>query len=105
MLCWRLPRSRSDSANVTLDSQSKKENLMPKRQDLRALRNMIAEAKLLIDTSPEMPEGRTARAQELLGDAIALADFLAKQEPAVVLGTKGGKATAKAMKGKDPDYY
>jgi hypothetical protein len=32
---------------------------MPKRQDLRALRNVIREVKTLLDTSPELPEGRT----------------------------------------------
>ena len=39
---------------------------MPKRQDLKALASMLREAKALIDTSPEMPQGRTQRAQELL---------------------------------------
>jgi len=68
---------------------------MPKRQDLRALRGMIAEAKALLDTSPELPQGRTARAQELLGDAVALTEYLMTVEPAAVLGKKGGKATAK----------
>jgi hypothetical protein len=68
---------------------------MPKRQDLKSLRNMISEAKRLIDTSPEMPQGRTPRAQELLGDAVVLADYLLTVEPAAVLGKMGGKATAK----------
>jgi hypothetical protein len=40
---------------------------MPKRQDLTALRSMIAEAKTLLDTSPELPQGRTQRAQGTLG--------------------------------------
>ncbi len=69
---------------------------MPKRQDLRALRNMIGEAKTLIDTSPaELPQGRTPRIQELLGDSLVLADHLLTIEPASVLGKKGGKVTAK----------
>ncbi|HWB83883.1 MAG TPA: hypothetical protein VG675_07065 [Bryobacteraceae bacterium] len=68
---------------------------MPKRQDIKALRSMITEAKMLLDTSPELPEGRTQRAQELLGDAVALVDFLVTQEPAAILGKKGGKVTAK----------
>jgi hypothetical protein len=68
---------------------------MPKRQDLKALRSIIAEVKTLIETSLEMPQGRRARAQELLGDAVMLTDYLLTQEPAVVLGTKGGKTTAK----------
>ena len=74
---------------------------MPKRQDLKALRSMIAEVKTLIDTSPELPQGRAQRAQELLGNAVMLTDFLLTQEPAVVLGTKGGKATAK----RGPEYF
>ena len=74
---------------------------MPKRQDLRALRNMIAEAKTLLDTSPELPQGRTQRAQELLGDAVVLAEHLLTIEPAAVLGAKGGKVTAK----KGSDYF
>ena len=78
---------------------------MPKRQDLRALKNMIAEAKNLIDTSPAMPQGRTARAQELLGDALVLADHLMELSPAVALGKRGGAKTARTMKAKDPDYF
>jgi hypothetical protein len=68
---------------------------MPKRQDLKALRNMIAEAKTLLETSPELPQGRTQRATELLGDAVVLTDYLLTIEPAAVLGAKGGKVTAK----------
>lgn len=68
---------------------------MPKLQDLKALRSMIEQAKLLLDTSPELPQGRTQRAHELLGSSLMLADYLLTQEPAMVLGAKGGKATAK----------
>ena len=68
---------------------------MPRRQDLKALRNMIAEARLLLETSPELPQGRTKRALELLGDAVVLNDYLLTIEPAAVLGAKGGKVTAK----------
>jgi hypothetical protein len=74
---------------------------MAKRQDLKALRRMIAEAHQLIQTSPELPEGRTARANKLLGDAVVLADFLFTVEPAAVLGKMGGKATAK----RGPEYF
>jgi hypothetical protein len=74
---------------------------MPKRQDLRALRGMIAEAKTLLETSPELPQGRSARALELLGDSVALADYLLTTEPAAVLGAKGGQATAK----RGPEYF
>lgn len=74
---------------------------MAKRQDLRALRRMISEAHQIIETSPELPQGRTARALELLGDSVALADFLLTIEPAAVLGKMGGKATAK----RGPEYF
>lgn len=74
---------------------------MPKRQDLRALRNMVVEAKRLLETSPELPEGRTKRALELLGDSVVLTDYLLTVEPAMVLGALGGKATAK----RGPEYF
>jgi hypothetical protein len=74
---------------------------MAKRQDLKALRRMIAEAHQLIQTSPELPEGHTTRANELLGDAVVLADLLLTIEPAAVLGKMGGKATAR----RGPEYF
>jgi len=69
---------------------------MAKPQDLKALRRMISEAHQIIQTSPELPQGRTARALEILGDSVVLADHLMTIEPAAVLGKMGGKATAKA---------
>ena len=74
---------------------------MAKRQDLKALRRMIAEAHQILETSPELPQGRTTRALELLGDSVVLADYLLTIEPAAVLGKMGGKATAK----RGPEYY
>lgn len=74
---------------------------MPKRQDLTALRGMISQAKDLLDTSPELPQGRTRRAQELLGDAVVLTDYLLTIEPAAVLGAKGGNVTKK----RGPEYF
>jgi hypothetical protein len=68
---------------------------MPRTQDLKALRRMISEAHQIIETLPELPQGRTARALELLGDSVVLADYLLTIEPAAVLGKMGGKATAK----------
>ena len=68
---------------------------MPRTQDLKALRRMISEAHQILQTSPELPQGRTARALELLGDSVVLADYLLTIEPAAVLGKMGGKATAK----------
>ena len=62
---------------------------------------MISEAHQIIKTSPELPQGRTARALELLGDSVVLADHLLTIEPAAVLGEMGGKATA--LRG--PEYF
>jgi hypothetical protein len=62
---------------------------------MKTLRKMINDAKVLLETAPELPEGRTQRANELLGDALVLADHLLTIEPAAVLGAKGGKVTAK----------
>lgn len=74
---------------------------MAKTQDLKALRRMISEAHQIIQTSPELPQGRTARALELLGDSVVLADYLLTIEPAAVLGKMGGRATAK----RGPEYF
>ncbi len=71
-----------------------------KRTDLKALRNLIAEADLLLSTI-ELPEGRSSRAHELLTSAIALADDLLAVRPAAVLGRKGGLKTAK----RGPEYF
>jgi hypothetical protein len=69
---------------------------MPKRtNDLKSLRNLISEARELLMTSPELPQGRSQRANELLSAAVHLADDLLEQSPAATLGKKGGKATAK----------
>ena len=62
---------------------------------------MISEAHQILETSPELPQGRTARARELLGDSVVLADYLLTIEPAAVLGKMGGKATAR----KGSEYF
>ena len=74
---------------------------MPRTQDLKALRRMISEAHQILQTSPELPQGRTPRALELLGDSVVLADYLLTIEPAAVLGKMGGRATAK----RGPEYF
>jgi hypothetical protein len=73
---------------------------MAKRNDVRALRNLISEAQALLMTT-DLPEGRSQRANELLTAAVHLADDLLEQSPAATLGAKGGKATAK----RGPDYF
>jgi hypothetical protein len=64
------------------------------KTDLRALRNLISEAELILSTTV-LPEGRATRAGELLKAAVTLADHLIEVKPAAVLGAKGGKVTAK----------
>ncbi len=77
------------------------------RTDLRALRNLISEAELILSTT-NLPEGRTPRSLELIRSAISLADDMLRKEdskletsPAALLGRKGGSATAK----RGPDYF
>ena len=74
--------------------------MTPKRNDLKALRNLIAEAQSLLTTT-NLPEGRSQRTHELLTAAVALADDLLQESPAATLGAKGGKITAK----RGPDYF
>jgi hypothetical protein len=71
---------------------------MPKRNDLKSLRNLVAEAQSLLMTT-NLPEGRSQRANELLTAAIRLADDLLTESPAATLGKKGGKITA--LRGSD----
>ena len=71
------------------------------RTELQALKNLISEVDLILETTP-LPENRTARSRELLSAALALTDDLLKQDrmtPAAVLGRKGGATTAKRGSG------
>ncbi|HEY1160032.1 MAG TPA: hypothetical protein VGE83_05345 [Terracidiphilus sp.] len=68
------------------------------RASLEALKNMLSETDLILSTTTPLPENRTPRCRELLGDALALADDLLKQgqvAPAVAMGHKGGSTTAR----------
>jgi hypothetical protein len=71
-----------------------------RKTDLRALRNMIAEAETILATTT-LPHGRAERARELLGTAVKLADHLLTEKPAAVLGARGGKKTAE----RGPEYF
>jgi hypothetical protein len=73
---------------------------MAKRNDLKSLRNLISEAQSLLMTT-NLPEGRSQRANELLGAALHLCDDLLEVSPAATLGAKGGKTTAK----RGSDYF
>ncbi len=77
----------------------------PSTRELHALRNLISEADLILETTPPLPENRTTAARDLLRSAIALVeDFIeqSKYSPASVLGQKGGNVTALKH---GPDYY
>jgi len=43
---------------------------------LEALKNMIAQVGLILETAPPLPENRTARCRELLQAVLALSDDL-----------------------------
>lgn len=74
--------------------------MTPRKNDLKALRSLIAEAHKTVATT-NLPEARSERVYELLTAALHLADNLLEVSPAAQLGAKGGKATAK----RGPEYY
>jgi hypothetical protein len=74
--------------------------MTPRKNDLKALRNMIAEAQHILATTT-LPEARSERAYELLTAAVHLADNLLTVNPAATLGKKGGKRTAE----RGPEYF
>jgi hypothetical protein len=65
------------------------------RASLVALRELIADTDLTLETIPDLPQNRTAHCRENLRAALALADDLLKQSrknlDAAKLGHKGGK--------------
>jgi len=68
------------------------------RTELNALKNLISEADLILETSPALPQNRTGAARENLRSAIAIINDLIGQEkiaPAALLGHKGGSTTSK----------
>ena len=70
------------------------------RASLESLRDLIAEASLTLETSPDLPQNRTANCRESLAAALALADDLLKQHrmtAAAVLGRKGGNVTSRRL--------
>ncbi len=67
------------------------------RTELATLKRLISEADHVLETTPPLPENRTAAARESLAAAIALADDLlrqAKMPAAAALGRKGGSTTS-----------
>jgi len=70
------------------------------RASLEALRNLIADASLTLETTPDLPQNRTASCRESLAAALALAEDLLKQHrtsAAAVLGRKGGSTTSRRL--------
>lgn len=72
------------------------------RTSLEALRNLIADTDLILETTPALPQNRTAACRENLRTALALADDLLKESSkrvsaAAKLGKKGGAATARRL--------
>jgi hypothetical protein len=68
------------------------------RSSRYALKNLISEVDLILETAPDLPQNRTARSRELLSVAIALADDLisqAQMPAATAMGHKGGTETAR----------
>jgi hypothetical protein len=70
------------------------------RASLIALRNLIESASLTLETTPDLPQNRTASCRESLAAALALAEDLIKQHrmtAAAVMGHKGGSVTARRL--------
>jgi hypothetical protein len=70
------------------------------RASLVALRELIADTDLTLETTPDLPQNRTAHCRENLRAALALADDLLKQSrsnAASVMGHKGGTSTARKL--------
>jgi hypothetical protein len=77
---------------------------MPKRSDVRALKNMIDQSYWIVSSDP-VPKGGIERCRELLATARLLAkDLLGSPTsvPAAILGSQGGKAT---LAKRGPDYF
>ena len=76
------------------------------RRDLKALRNLINQADLILATIPA-PHASVASARESLNAALALSKDLVKRfgDPlktgAAAMGSKGGSKTAE----RGPEYY
>ena len=68
------------------------------RASLKALKNILSEVDLLLETCPPLPENRTGRSRELLRAALALTDDLMSQAGKTageLIGRKGGNVTAR----------
>jgi hypothetical protein len=83
------------------------EGMPTDRSSLYALKNLISEVDLILETAPDLPQNRTARSRELLSVAISLADDLisqAKMPAATAMGHKGGTETARKRESMITDH-
>src|ERR1035438_10441356 len=67
------------------------------RASLQTLRNLISDTDLILETTPDLPQNRTACCRENLCAALALTEDMLKQQrmtPAAALGHKGGSTTS-----------
>jgi hypothetical protein len=70
------------------------------RASLVALRDLIADTDLTLETTPDLPQNRTAHCRENLRAALALADDLLKQSrssAAAIMGHMGGTSTSRKL--------
>src|SRR5579864_9158924 len=74
------------------------EGMASNRSELSALKNLLSQADRILETSPALPQNRTAACRELLTSALAIADDLLKHSKlpaAASLGRKGSCVIAK----------
>ncbi len=74
------------------------------RTELRSLKNLLTQADRILETTPALPQNRTAACRELLQAALALTNDLLKQSvtTAAIMGRKGGRSTARKH---GPEHY
>ena len=74
------------------------------RTELRSLKNLLTQADRILETTPALPQNRTAACRELLQAALALTDDLLKQSitTAALMGQKGGRTTSRKH---GPEHY
>jgi hypothetical protein len=75
------------------------------RSSLQALKNLISETNLILETTPDLPQNRTACCRENLRAALGLVDDMLSQQrmtAAELLGRKGGSTTSRRL---GADHY
>src|SRR5438128_12447748 len=78
------------------------------RSSLKALKNLLTDTDLILETTLDLPQNRTGCCRENLRAAIALVNDLLKHQSsatstaAAVMGSKGGSVTSKKF---GPEHY